>query len=82
MVNAAGILSIRAEDTEMESSVCAGEKAEQWLRATKENSKRDELWAPLSGLEEEDKSQSHSSQLDIDGSINMRKKIANFIIYE
>ena len=43
MVNAAGILSIRAEDTEMESSVCAGEKAEQWLRATIENSKRDEL---------------------------------------
>ena len=44
MVNAAGILSIRAEDTEMESSLCAGENAEQWLRATEKNSKREELW--------------------------------------
>ena len=42
MVNAAGILSIRAEDTEMES-VCAGENAEQWLRASEKNSKRNEI---------------------------------------
>ena len=41
MVNAAGILSIRAEDTEMES-VCAGENAEQWLRASEKNYKRED----------------------------------------
>ena len=43
MVNAAGIISIRAEDTEMES-VCAGENAEQWLRASEKDSKREEIW--------------------------------------
>ena len=43
MVNAAGILSIRAADTEMESCVCAGENAEQWLRASEKNSKREEI---------------------------------------